>query len=151
MPEIDTLTQLLAIEQIKQLKARYFRSMDTKDFVLLRAVFTDDATFDVRCSFTVEPDMESDGYHEGGDAITEFIAKAATAMRCVHHGHCHEVELLSETEARGVIAMEDMVWHAHDLSHAFHGMGHYHETYRKVDGQWRIRTLRLSRVHVVLG
>jgi hypothetical protein len=151
MSDIDAITQLIAIEQIKQLKARYFRSIDTKDFVLLRAVFTDDAQFDVRCSLTMEPDMEGNGYHEGADAITAFIADAVLPRRCMHHGHCHEIELLSETEARGVIAMEDMVWNGDDLSLIFHGMGHYHETYAKVDGAWRIKTLRLSRVHVILG
>jgi hypothetical protein len=151
MPEIEPLTQLLAIEQIKQVKARYFRSIDTKDIALLRTVFTDDATFDVRCSVTLEPDPEGRGYQEGGDAITAFIAAAIAPNRCVHHGHCHEIEVLSETEARGVIAMEDMVYLEADQSLIFHGMGHYHETYRKVDGQWRIHTLRLSRVHVILG
>lgn len=151
MPAIDTLTQLLAIEQIKQVKARYFRSIDTKDIALLRTVFTDDATFDVRTAVTLEPDPDGRGYQEGGDAITAFIAAAIAPNRCVHHGHCHEIEVLSETEARGVIAMEDMVYLDADQSLIFHGMGHYHETYRKVDGQWRIHTLRLSRVHVILG
>ena len=43
---IDPVTRLIAIEEIKQLKARYFRCMDTKDYTGLRAVFADDAVFD---------------------------------------------------------------------------------------------------------
>jgi hypothetical protein len=30
----------------------------------------------------------------------------------------------------------------------FRGFGHYHETYRKVSGEWRIATLRLTRLLV---
>jgi hypothetical protein len=45
---------LLAIEQIKQLKARYFRCMDTKDWAGLRSVFCDDAVFDARASLSLD-------------------------------------------------------------------------------------------------
>ena len=34
------------IEAIKQLKARYFRTMDTKDWDAMREVFTDDVVVD---------------------------------------------------------------------------------------------------------
>ncbi len=29
-----------------------------------------------------------------------------------------------------------------------HGFGHYHETYVRLDGRWRIRTIRPSRLHI---
>ena len=44
---MDAAEELLAIEQIKQLKARYFRCMDTKDWDGLRAVFAPNAVLDV--------------------------------------------------------------------------------------------------------
>ena len=31
---------------------------------------------------------------------------------------------------------------------ALHGYGHYHETYEKVDGQWLIKTITLTRLRV---
>ena len=34
------------VEAIKQLKARYFRTMDTKDWAGMRQVFTDDVVVD---------------------------------------------------------------------------------------------------------
>ena len=37
------MNRLLAIEEIKQLKARYFRFLDTKDWAGLTTVFTPDA------------------------------------------------------------------------------------------------------------
>lgn len=36
------------VEQIKQLKAQYFRRMDTKDWAGLVEVFTPDVTVDMR-------------------------------------------------------------------------------------------------------
>ena len=41
-----THDELDAIEQIKKLKARYFRCMDTKDWDGFQNVFTADATMD---------------------------------------------------------------------------------------------------------
>jgi hypothetical protein len=29
-----------------------------------------------------------------------------------------------------------------------HGYGHYHETYEKTDGRWRISSLKLTRLRV---
>lgn len=45
---MDATAKLWAIEQIKQLKARYFRSMDTKDWATLEGVFALDAVMDMR-------------------------------------------------------------------------------------------------------
>ena len=45
---MDTVERLEAIEEIKQLKARYFRCMDTKDWHGFTTVFAPDARMDVR-------------------------------------------------------------------------------------------------------
>jgi hypothetical protein len=42
---MDDVRRLLAMEEIKQLKARYYRCMDTKDWQGLAKVFAPDATF----------------------------------------------------------------------------------------------------------
>jgi hypothetical protein len=56
-----------------------------------------------------------------------------------------EIDILSDSEARGIWAMEDIVEFTEGL---LHGYGHYHETYRKVGGSWKIATLRLTRTRV---
>jgi hypothetical protein len=62
----------------------------------------------------------------------------------VHHAHMPEIELTSATTARGIWAMEDMLrW---SDGQELHGYGHYHETYEKADGAWRIKTLTLTRL-----
>jgi hypothetical protein len=152
MGEISPIDRLIAIEEIKVLKARYFRLMDTKDFDALRAVFADDAVFDARCSLSIEPAEDGENWiHSGGDAIVDFIRAAVAPLRTVHHGHAHEIEVTSPTTAYGVIALEDQIWDLTGTTVALHGLGHYHETYVKVDGAWRIHTSRISRLHVIVG
>jgi hypothetical protein len=45
---MDKLQKLLDIEDIKNLKHRYFRAIDMADFDLLDNIFTDDITVDYR-------------------------------------------------------------------------------------------------------
>jgi hypothetical protein len=127
------------IEAIKQLKARYFRMMDAKDWDGLAAVFADD----------VEIDMTGEG---GG--ITRSVAEYMPFLRenietvtTVHHGHMPEIELTSPATATGIWAMEDELWwpEGGPLTH-LHGYGHYHETYVKTPAGWRIKTMKLTRL-----
>jgi len=155
---MDAAARLLAIEEIKQLKGRYFRLMDTKDWSALRAVFCDDAVFDARASLSIDGHGEggraaesNDWIYHGGDVIAAFIKGAVGSSRTVHHGHCHEIELKSPDEASGVIAMEDQIWDQTGTTMTLHGCGHYHETYRRIGDRWRIHTSRITRLYVSLG
>jgi hypothetical protein len=60
--------------------------------------------------------------------------------------HAPEIELTSETTARGVWALEDVVRFGPGVN--LRGYGHYHETYEKIDGQWRIKSSKLTRLRV---
>lgn len=152
MTEPAPLDRLIAIEEIKALKARYFRFVDTKDFAGLRTVFADDATFDAACALSVTPAEDAAAWvHTGGDAIVAFVQAAVATAQTVHHGHGHEITVTSPTTAHGVIALEDKVWDLASGAQTLHGLGHYHETYVKVDGAWRIHTSRLTRLHVTVG
>ena len=128
------------IEAIKQLKARYFRFMDTKQWSEMRQVFTDD----------VRVDTTQDGTEvvEGADAFVGPLSEILADVITVHHGHMPEIELTSDTTATGIWAMEDHLWWPEDspLRH-LHGYGHYHETYRKGADGWRIASLTLTRLH----
>ena len=137
--------QLLAIEEIKQLKARYFRCMDTKDWAGFEAVFAPDATVDYR-----PPGGNAADWCASGRAkIVAFVRGIVEPAITVHHGHMPEVEVISATAARATFAMEDRIWWP-EGSHpkTLHGWGHYHETYDKIDGKWLIKTLRLTRLRV---
>lgn len=57
-----------------------------------------------------------------------------------------EIELTSPTTARGIWALQDtIVW---SNSTRMNGYGHYHETYEKVDGEWRIKSSTRTRLHM---
>ena len=126
------------MEAIKQLKARYFRTMDTKDWETMRQVFTDDVLMDT---------TDSGGdIVAGADRFLAFLREVLDAVVTVHHGHTPEIELTSASSATGIWAMEDMLrW---PDGRELHGYGHYHETYEKGDGVWRIKSSTLTRLRM---
>jgi len=148
---MDSLARLVAIEEIKQLKARYFRLMDTRDFDGMAQVFCRDAFFD--CSEGMyhtpvggEPIGMAGAVTHGRDAIMAWIRGAFAEQTGTHHGHCHEITIDSDTEAHGVIAMEDYIRGLDRKTELLHAAGHYWETYRFEDGAWRIASSKLTRL-----
>ena len=126
------------LEAIKQLKARYFRTLDSKDWAGMRAVFADDLVMDTSSS--------GGGVVRGADAFLSFLSKVLADVVSVHHGHMPEIELTSPTTATGIWAMNDLLrW---PNGRELRGYGHYHETYALIDGSWRIQTCRLTRLRV---
>ncbi len=138
------LDTLLAIEAIKQLKARYFRLADTKQWEAWGALFTEDAVFTVDGS--VAPATPSEPVAIGRQSIIGLGSNRLATAVSVHHGHMPEIDILSPREARGVWAMEDII---ETPEQRRYGYGHYHETYRFEDGAWRIATLHITRLRLV--
>ena len=132
---------LADIEAIKQLKARYFRLLDTKRWQEWGDVFTADASLD-------STDDAPHARAEGRDAIVALVSGAVGQAVTVHHGHMPEIELTAPDSARGIWAMEDHLEFPGDPpALVVHGRGHYHEEYeRSADGAWRIKSLRLVRL-----
>ncbi len=142
---MDAADQLLAIEEIKQLKARYFRCMDTKDWDGYAQVFAPNAALDVTGESRV-PDDE--GVVRGNTTIAEYVRGQVDPVTTVHHGHMPEIEITSSTTAKGVWSMEDMLrWPEGGPVGSMHGYGHYHETYEKQSAGWRIKTMTITRLH----
>ena len=124
------------IEAIKQLKARYFRTMDTKDWDGMRRVFTDDVVMDTTES--------GGGVITGADDFMAFLRETLADVVTVHHGHMPEIELSSPTRATGIWALQDtLIW---PDGTRLAGYGHYHETYEKKGGTWRIASSTLTRL-----
>lgn len=154
-PRVWTQDTLLAAEAVRQLKGRYFRFLDTKDWGGFATVFCREAKFDLLASATVDPNDGSRNAAEtahfmldGREAIVTAIRDAVADSHTVHHGSCHEVWVDSPDEARGIIAMVDKITNSHTGEYILEAYGHYHETYRREDGEWRIWRSRLSRLHV---
>ena len=127
------------IEAIRQLKARYFRTMDTKDWAGMRQVFADDVVMDT---------SEAGGsLIHGADEFMAFLEGALGGATTVHQGHMPEIELTSATTATGIWALNDIVIFPNGMR--LDGYGHYHETYRKnPSGRWQIASLLLTRIRI---
>ena len=129
---------LIDIEAIKALKARYCRLLDTKDWQAWRELFADD--------FRGDTASAGGRVVEGAD---DFVAFTRRALRkrsqvTVHQVHAPEIELTSDTTARGIWALEDVVRLLPGLN--LRGYGHYHETYVKLDGEWKFQSTKLTRL-----
>jgi uncharacterized protein (TIGR02246 family) len=126
------------IEAIKQLKARYFRTMDTKDWPRMRQVFADDVVMDTTAA--------GGGIVAGADEFLAFLQPMLQEAITVHHGHTPEIEILSPSTATGIWALQDtIVW---PDGTCLQGYGHYHESYERIAGEWKIKTSILTRLHV---
>ena len=143
MNQIETL---LAAEEIKALKARYCRLLDTKDWTGLAALFVEDAVLDV-AQDTGNPPLE------GREAIIDQIRAAVDDAATAHQVHTPEIVFESADRATGVWAMQDrVVWQAGKSPlpgvASITGYGQYHETYRKTAEGWQFVMIRLTRFHV---
>lgn len=143
---MGSLEQLLAIEDIRSVKARYCRMLDTKDWDCFAALFTEDAVMDVSQD-TGNPPIT--GIPALLDQVKFAVANAATS----HQVHTPEINLSGPDTAEAIWAMQDrVVWQAGTSPvpgvTSITGYGQYHERYRRVDGVWKIAALTLTRFHV---
>ena len=150
---MDNVDKLLAFEEIRALRARYFRGADTKDWELMESVFAPDVVFDIR-GVTTDPrtgvnvvPSVSEGVIVGSARVVHAIKEGITGVTCVHHGHMPELALTGETTATGIWSMEDVLkWPDDSPIESMHGFGHYFETYEKINGHWKIKTLKITRL-----
>lgn len=126
------LRALEEIEAIKRLKHRYLRCLDLKLWDELAECFTPDAVTDY-----------SDGqlHFEGVDAIMAFLKSGLgqqTSIIGIHHCHHPEIELTSETTARGRWALHNYLINKQDRWGMRIG-AYYNDEYVKVNGEWKIK------------
>jgi hypothetical protein len=133
---MDDAATLLEIEAIKQLKARYCRYLDTKDWDAWRSLFSDD--------FLSDTSAAGGKVIRGADEFVAFTRKGLRSQATVHQVHAPEIEVTSPTTASGVWALEDVVRFGPGVN--LRGYGHYTETYQKVDGRWLITSSTLTRL-----
>ena len=101
--------RLLDIEEIKRLKAGYFRCLDRKEWDEFEHVFARDAVLEV---------PEANICETGRDAIVAAVSGVLTGTTTVHHGHMPEIEITGADTARGTWAMFDDVEWASDAGNS---------------------------------
>lgn len=133
------------VEAIKQLKARYFRYLDTQEWTALEGIFTTDAVV----SFP-----EIDVSYPSGAAFVAFARSTMEGVISVHVGYMPEITLTGAESATGVWGMTDDLDAPGGMPQSggkpvrMQGAGHYHEEYRKIDGEWKIAAMRLKRLRL---
>ena len=141
----DQLRQLMSqvrrledIEEVKQLRARYTRCIDTQDWDGLRNEVTE--------NFHSATDG---GVLDGRDVAIETLSQRLAGASTVHHCHTPEIEITGPNSATGVWAMQDHVkMTLNGAPFSFRGAGHYHETYERTEAGWQISSTALKRLSV---
>ena len=120
---------------IANVKAAYCRLLDTKDWEGWKQLFTEDVVVDVR---------DSGGTLETGrDAFVASVRASIETTKTAHQVHFPEISIDGDT-ATAIWPMQDrLIW---DNGRTMTGYGHYHETYVKQDGRWRIAEQKLTRL-----
>ncbi|MGO4546689.1 nuclear transport factor 2 family protein [Paenibacillus sp. 2TAB23] len=139
---MDDIQKLIAIEEISNLKARYVRYADEKQWSKLAELFTPDATFTAN-------DEQGNPLvlMRGPEEIRETINKSVGEAQPIHHIFSREFDFTSDTTAKAVWSMEDNIIFPEGAEFSsIRGYGHYHDTYVKIKGEWFIQSLNITRV-----
>lgn len=132
------------LEQIRQLKARYFRLMDTQQWDQFPSCFTADIHARYEGVPRASTDLPLDIEISGRDELVNGIRELMTGAQSIHQGFMPELRLTGADSAEGTWSMFDYVMLP--TCH-FKGWGHYFETYVREGDEWRIRTIHLTRLH----
>jgi len=124
--------RLEEIEALKQLKYRYWRCLDLKQWSELRELFVADATVSY-----------GSGRYEfqGIEAIMKFLTESLAEERgakTIHHGHHPEIELTSATTARASWALYNYMYNVQQ-NRAIRIGAYYHDECVKVGERWKLK------------
>lgn len=95
---MNDLERLIAIDDIKQLKAQYFWYVGSKNSIGLKALFTVDA------------EVETEGRKRDLNNFMAHIGRQLANRISVHHGHMPIISLDSPNAAKATWAMGDEIW-----------------------------------------
>ena len=131
------MLDLQTIEIIKQLKSRYFRALDSKDWGLMKTCLSE------HCTAQYDGGKYS---FEGREGIVQFFSSYMDDPKLIfmHHGHHPEINIINETQATGIWYLQDIVISLENNT-TLRGAGFYHDEYIQVDGEWLINVTGYER------
>jgi len=133
---------LVAIEEIKRLKYRYFRTLDLK----LWDEFGDCLTEDVAARYGTQAMDRPLHYDNRADVVAFMSDNLGTGVVTIHVASHPEIDVDGDT-ATGSWVFEDTVI-APAFKMQIRGGGYYADTYRKEsDGAWRIASTQYERIY----
>ena len=135
MSDVDTIKDWIALCNAK---ARYCRTLDTKDWAGYRDLMTEDYELDVS-EGTGKPIIR------GRDAAVADVQASILTAVTAHQVHSPEI-VINGDEATVVWALQDrVIW---GPGKALTGYGHYHERWVRRNGEWKLAALKLTRLHL---
>lgn len=135
---------LIALEEIRQLKYRYLRCVDLKLWDDIGDVFTADATAHYGTRAVGEP-LDLDGR----EAIVGFLRDSLVPGILTLHAAGQPEISLDGDEATGIWRFTDTVI-AVEHKMMIKGAAFYHDRYRREDGRWRIAHTGYERTYEYL-
>jgi hypothetical protein len=137
-----SVQQLSDLEEIKQLKHCYFRSIDTGNEADLATVFTEDVTIDYR----------GGGYRarlQGRQNMMDFIGSAFNSdIVAQHQGHCPEISFTGPDSAEGIWYLEDRFIDPIRKEDTI-GTALYRDRYVRTAEGWKITHSEYDRVYEI--
>jgi len=133
---------LAAIEEIRQLKYRYFRTLDLKEW----EEFGDCLAEDVVARYGTQA-MDEPLHFDNRDEVVDYMSgNLGTGIITVHIANHPEIQVDGD-RATGSWAFEDTVI-VPDFKVQIRGGGYYRDEYRRdADGKWRIASTRYERIY----
>jgi hypothetical protein len=133
---------LAAIEEIKRLKHRYFRTLDLK----MWDEFADCLTEDVRARYGTQTMGEPLHYDNRADVVAFMTENLGPGTITVHIANHPEIDVDGDT-ATASWAFEDTVL-VSEFQVQIRGAGYYRDSYRReADGRWRIASTEYERIY----
>ena len=139
MADLEARIKVLEdIEAIKRLKAKYWRSLDKKQWDELGECFTEDVT-------GYFPTATS----HGRKALVEFNMGLLgdKDIISIHQGHNPEIDITSDITAKAIWSLYDYILdtRANNPRSARKGWAYYEDVYAKENGEWMIKSTTLIR------
>lgn len=141
LDNLETRIRVLEdIEAIKKLKAKYFNSIDKKQWNELAECFSEDGVWE---SGKRKVKIES------AETIVQFIRKIEDGEHIIntHQGHNPVIEITSDTTGKGIWELshyrDDVKERVRQQSAVF-----YEDTYVKVDGAWKINYSKIIPIYL---
>ncbi len=148
---VSTLERVAAIEDIKNLKARYLIAVDNRDAATLKRVFAKDVVADYTAVFPVDGSGKKvlPTPFRGADEASQAVAGSVKSgpFTTFHNGGLPIIEVTSPTTAWAI-------WPLMGFGRPDAATGatptrvgtwyYYYDTYERIGGEWKIKTLRLA-------
>jgi hypothetical protein len=143
------ITEIIELENIRQLKYRYLRGVDTHDIELLRTCFAEEATASYSGgAYTLA----------GRDQILKFIADVMDPSSWSSHiALSPEISFIDQDHAEGIWRLQDTVQFTKSNPAVTHtkieggvelqGAGYYHDRYIRLNGDWKINYIGYNRIY----